>query len=128
MDTGVTAAGATWDIEHWREGAACHSFDTELFFPSGTSGPAEAQTRIAKAVCAGCPVRNVCLEFAVVTNQEYGVWGGYDEEERRVIRRSWRARMRGQGASCAGGAPTPSRRLCTRPPPRGVECTNGRWD
>ena len=29
-------------------------------------------------------------KFALVTNQEYGVWGGHDEEERRDLRRRWR--------------------------------------
>ncbi|HEV8115212.1 MAG TPA: WhiB family transcriptional regulator [Acidimicrobiales bacterium] len=41
-----------------------------------------------------CPVRQQCLEFAITTNQEYGVWGGHSEEERRVVRRQWRARQR----------------------------------
>jgi WhiB family redox-sensing transcriptional regulator len=45
-------------------------------------------------VCAGCPARERCLEFAIVTNQEYGVWGGTSEEERRVLRRQWRAQQR----------------------------------
>ena len=44
----------------------------------------------AKAVCAGCPVRKDCLEFALDTSQEYGIWGGYDEDERRPLRRQWR--------------------------------------
>ena len=42
------------------------------------------------AACRGCPVRLACLQFALVSNQECGVWGGYDEEERRVLRRQWR--------------------------------------
>ncbi|MEJ7766147.1 MAG: WhiB family transcriptional regulator [Acidimicrobiales bacterium] len=36
-----------------------------------------------------------CLEFAITTNQEYGVWGGHSEEERRIVRRKWRAHQRG---------------------------------
>jgi WhiB family redox-sensing transcriptional regulator len=35
-----------------------------------------------------------CLDFAITTNQEYGVWGGTSEEERRVLRRQWRQRQR----------------------------------
>jgi WhiB family redox-sensing transcriptional regulator len=45
-------------------------------------------------VCATCEVQNTCLEFAIATNQEYGVWGGTSEEERRVLRRAWRAGQR----------------------------------
>jgi WhiB family redox-sensing transcriptional regulator len=52
------------------------------------------QIAAAKAVCAGCDVRADCLEFAISTNQEYGIWGGTSEEERRVLRRQWRARQR----------------------------------
>jgi WhiB family redox-sensing transcriptional regulator len=41
----------------------------------------------ARAVCADCGVRKECLEFALTTNQDCGVWGGTSEEERRDIRR-----------------------------------------
>jgi WhiB family redox-sensing transcriptional regulator len=78
------------DLE-WRAHAACADVDSRLFFPVGVTGPAVGQIAAAKAVCARCPVRAACLEFAVVTNQEYGVWGGTSEEERRALRRAWRA-------------------------------------
>jgi WhiB family redox-sensing transcriptional regulator len=68
--------------------------DSDLFFPVGVTGPAVDQIAAAKAVCATCPVQSECLEFAIATNQEYGVWGGTSEEERRVLRRAWRARPR----------------------------------
>lgn len=80
---------ATWDGSKWRDGAACRDVDPELFFPIGVSGTAVGQAKAAKAVCSGCPVTEKCLSFAVTTNQEYGVWGGLDEEERREVRRSW---------------------------------------
>ena len=35
-------------------------------------------------------MRLVCLQFALTTNQEDGVWGGYSEDERRELRRRWR--------------------------------------
>jgi WhiB family redox-sensing transcriptional regulator len=44
-------------------------------------------------------VRSECLEFAITTNQEFGVWGGTSEDERRVLRRQWRARVRAQRVS-----------------------------
>jgi WhiB family transcriptional regulator, redox-sensing transcriptional regulator len=78
--------------EGWRARAACVDADQDLFFPVGVTGPAIPQIAAAKAVCARCPVRADCLEFAVATNQEYGVWGGTCEEERRALRRAWRAR------------------------------------
>ena len=38
-------------------------------------------------MCGECEVRAECLEFALDTNQDSGIWGGLSEEERRVIRR-----------------------------------------
>ena len=74
----------------WLPDARCVGEDPELFFPVGTSEPALSQVETAKAICAGCPVRADCLEWSLVTCQDAGVWGGLDEEERRVIRRSRR--------------------------------------
>jgi WhiB family redox-sensing transcriptional regulator len=79
-------------VSDWRHRARCLTSDPELFFPVGTTGPAEAQTREAKAVCALCPVREECLEWALETHQDVGVWGGLSEEERR---RHHRRRSRG---------------------------------
>lgn len=78
---------ATWNHEDWRSVARCRNVEPRLFFPVGVTGDAELQIADAKSVCAECPVTMTCLEFALTTNQEYGVWGGKDEEERRVIRR-----------------------------------------
>jgi WhiB family redox-sensing transcriptional regulator len=48
----------------------------------------------AKAVCAICEARTSCLEFALATNQESGIWGGTTEEERRKLRKAWLATHR----------------------------------
>jgi WhiB family redox-sensing transcriptional regulator len=40
----------------------------------------------AKAVCAGCPVREACLEFALANDERWGVWGGTSERQRRAMR------------------------------------------
>jgi hypothetical protein len=45
---------------------------------------------IAKAVCARCPVQRPCLTYALATRQEFGIWGGRDEDERRLLHRQWR--------------------------------------
>ena len=84
----------TWNSEEWRDLGSCRTLDTALFFPIGQTGEAEVKIARAKKVCGACPVRQACLEFAITTNQEYGVWGGCSEDERRVIRREWRARQR----------------------------------
>ena len=48
----------------------------------------------AKAVCDTCSSKAPCLEFAMITNQDSGVWGGTSEEERRKLRRAWLASQR----------------------------------
>jgi WhiB family redox-sensing transcriptional regulator len=73
--------------EAWRDAAACRSVDPDLFFPVGTTGRALDHIAAAKAVCTTCRVQEPCLEFALQTNQDAGVWGGRSEEERRIIRR-----------------------------------------
>jgi WhiB family redox-sensing transcriptional regulator len=80
--------------DDWRELSACRDTDPDLFFPVGTTGPAIEQIDTAKAVCRTCDVQQACLEFALTTNQDSGIWGGTSEEERRVLRRQWVARNR----------------------------------
>lgn len=80
-----------WDEGQWRDHAACRHTDANLFFPAGSTGVAILQLDAAKAVCRSCPVQDACLQFAFETNQEAGVWGGKDEDERRRMRRTWRA-------------------------------------
>ncbi|HMC36608.1 MAG TPA: WhiB family transcriptional regulator [Actinomycetota bacterium] len=77
----------------WVHRARCKDEDPELFFPVGTTGPAAAQMTAAKAICMLCEVRGECLEWAMATGQDAGVWGGLSEDERRALRR---ARRRGE--------------------------------
>ena len=77
-----------WDAADWRDQASCRDTDPDLFFPVGTTGPALEQIANAKAVCRTCDVQGLCLEYAVSTNQDSGVWGGTSEEERRQMRRA----------------------------------------
>ena len=90
---GVTV-GSGWNVTDWRRDAACRDTDPDLFFPIGSTGPAVEQIEAAKAVCRICQVQAECLEFALATNQEAGVWGGSSEEERRKLRKAWLARRR----------------------------------
>ena len=83
-----------WDTKDWREQASCRDTDPDLFFPIGTTGAALDQIEAAKAVCRSCDAQAACLEFALATNQESGVWGATSEEERRKLRKAWLARQR----------------------------------
>ncbi|MFC8358406.1 WhiB family transcriptional regulator [Streptomyces griseorubiginosus] len=72
----------------WLRRAACVGEDPELFFPVGTVGPAVRDIAAAKRVCARCPVRPECLEWALSTGQTSGVWGGTCEQERDALLRT----------------------------------------
>jgi WhiB family redox-sensing transcriptional regulator len=91
LATSVALANADYD---WRRDALCRDTNPDLFFPVGTTGQALVQIENAKAVCRGCPAQEACLEFALSTNQDSGVWGGTSEEERRKLRRAWVARQK----------------------------------
>lgn len=77
--------------DSWREQAACSGSDNELFFPVGED---EEVVAPAKAICAACPVKEDCLQYALATNQTEGVWGGMSAPERRRLRRRIRDRQR----------------------------------
>ena len=80
--------------DDWRDLARCRDTDPDLFFPVGTTGPAIEQIENAKAVCRECEAQAPCLEYALATNQDSGVWGGTSEEERRQLRKQYVARQR----------------------------------
>jgi WhiB family redox-sensing transcriptional regulator len=77
-----------WDASAWRRDALCRSSNPDLFFPIGATGLAADQIEAAKEICGICPVAEACLEFAMETNQEAGVWGGLTEDERRALKRA----------------------------------------
>src|SRR3954467_1371072 len=82
----------------WRHNAVCREEDPELFFPIGNTGPALLQIEEAKAVCRRCPVMDQCLQWALESGQDSGVWGGLSEDERRAMKRR-AARNRARQAS-----------------------------
>jgi WhiB family redox-sensing transcriptional regulator len=79
-----------WTKPDWQNEAACRDCDPELFFPLGTTGQAIADIEWAKSICAACPVQPQCLDFALKTRQEFGIWGGTTEDERRGLLRATR--------------------------------------
>jgi WhiB family redox-sensing transcriptional regulator len=66
--------------DHWQERASCYGLDPEIFFPT-----TEEEAGLALAYCAMCPVRDVCLAWAVRNGERYGVWGGTTEQQRRRL-------------------------------------------
>jgi WhiB family transcriptional regulator, redox-sensing transcriptional regulator len=68
----------------WRELAACRGTDLDVFFPERgeSAGP-------ARQVCAACPVREPCLDYAISNRISHGIWGGLTERERRALQSRW---------------------------------------
>jgi WhiB family redox-sensing transcriptional regulator len=65
----------------WVVDALCAQTDPEQFFPEKGGS-----TRIAKEVCASCFVQAECLDYALTTNERFGIWGGLSEHERRALK------------------------------------------
>lgn len=51
--------------------AACRGMPARIFFPETNS---MNETRLAKSICAGCPVREECRELG--KTERFGIWGG----------------------------------------------------
>ena len=85
----------------WRYRAACRGADLDLFFP-GRGESAEP----ARRVCAGCPVREPCLDYALRHGITHGIWGGLAERDRRTLRslHTGAARRERDGAIAAAAA------------------------
>jgi WhiB family redox-sensing transcriptional regulator len=99
MKTGDIPGGPT-PPGSWIRKAACTSANPDVFFPGRRDAGAGEE---AKAICAECPVRAECLEYALATRQEWGVWGGANEHERQAILRA-RKRQPGAAEPPAAGA------------------------
>ncbi len=64
----------------WMRRGLCREIPPSTFFPSDGVG-----VEVARRICADCPVRQPCLEYALVNRIDHGVWGGCSERERRRI-------------------------------------------
>lgn len=80
--TRASAWGFTTEPEEWRKAAVCAQTDADAFFPDKGGS-----TREAKQVCLGCDVRAECLQYALDNDERFGIWGGYSERERRLLKR-----------------------------------------
>ena len=67
----------------WAADALCAQTDPELFFPERGGATWEA-----RRVCAGCPVRAECLDYALLHDERFGIWGGESERSRRRLKHS----------------------------------------
>ena len=72
----------TFTSPDWMRDALCAQVgNPDAFFPNkGGDRGAEA-----KDVCALCPVRDQCLEYALDHHETFGIWGGVGERARRRL-------------------------------------------
>ena len=78
----------------WMADGSCRHEPASTFFPRDGVG-----VEIARRVCADCPVKSPCLEYALRNRIDHGVWGGASERERRRIARQ--RRLAKQAAAAA---------------------------
>ena len=87
MSSEALYEGPKWnETDQWMPRAACRDVDPNIFFPTDAIG-----VDTAKSVCVICPVRALCLQYALRNKIDHGVWGGASEAERRQM-----LRQRGQ--------------------------------
>ncbi|WP_337110453.1 WhiB family transcriptional regulator [Prescottella equi] len=84
---------------NWRFAAHCAGFGAYYFFAPEQESTVERRRResAARAICTHCSVAVPCREYALVTNQSFGVWGGLTESERRAQQRQGPRRHRRRG-------------------------------
>lgn len=83
----------------WQSRAACAAHDPELWFAPRDDHAAHS---LAVSVCGGCPVREDCLDAALVQHEEYGIWGGKTYMERVRNPRSSRVSLTVNCGTLAG--------------------------
>lgn len=78
---------------HWGDDARCREVGPELFFSDDDGNALRQAQKQAKEICARCPVRRACLEYALAfegaahNNMRAGIWGGYNATQRARIAR-----------------------------------------
>ena len=80
----------------WRAASACLTADPDLFFPIAAGTADASQVSRARRICAGCTVRQQCLDFAVRSGEKDGIWGGTTPEQRIRARRANNRRASGR--------------------------------
>jgi WhiB family redox-sensing transcriptional regulator len=97
-DRGAGHASTSVSATDWQDRAACRDDDTGVFDYDPETDPAR-KAEAAKAICAGCQVRDACLGFALsqpADEDTIGIYGGLTPAERYDLRqrKPWPAEPR----------------------------------
>lgn len=90
MAKGARFAGSQRDMTRgtWINRGACIDHPSDVFFHI-TAKPLKTPASVyaeAAAICAECPVREPCADYAIATLQPHGMWGGLTPKQRHNIR------------------------------------------
>lgn len=77
-----TLSTAIGDSPQWQARGLCRQTDPDMFYAPPSKKAAEA----AKRICGRCDVRAECLQWALANDEEYGIWGGTDPQEREAMK------------------------------------------
>ncbi len=73
-------------IANWMEHGSCRnpSHDPDWWWPE-RSDPEDDNTQLALNICGYCPVRDLCLDYAIQHKESHGIWGGLMPAGRAAI-------------------------------------------
>lgn len=69
------------------DSTACLRADPEIFYPDGRDSSAKPIIEQARGYCGSCEIKDDCLRDALARDEEWGIWGGMTERERKALRR-----------------------------------------
>lgn len=98
------------DLQSLYQSGSCRGMEWDGFFADPPPGkPAEVPESVAR-ICAACPVRQTCLDWALA-HDEWGVWAGTSRKVRESLARGIR---RAKCPACADSRlwTTPTRQVC----------------
>ena len=97
----------------WQDGSACRDMDPDIFFGK-TDHMTPTEEAIAKNICADCPARQACGDYAVENNIGWGVWGALSPSDRRKLRRNFVRDRRGVANRAAQERASAARELANQ--------------
>ena len=82
-------------IANWMEHGACRNdhHSPDWWWPDN-SDPGNSATQLALNICRYCPVRDLCLDYAIQHKEDHGIWGGLLPAGRHALAKQ-RRRHRG---------------------------------
>jgi WhiB family redox-sensing transcriptional regulator len=81
------------------ENPACATVGGDFWFPKNeTAGSNTTEVAMAKSICRRCPHQAECAEWGI-QNEDFGIWGGLNEGQRRLVRRKRRLKLKEEGVA-----------------------------